>query len=85
MFKKSLIQEEITDLGSSEFLIFSISGVDLDAPIFKSSESNPFLFLKCLKIKPSETPASLAIDLVDVPLKPLLEKSPSDFSKSILF
>ena len=68
-------------LGSPEFLIFSISGVDLDAPIFKSSESNPFLLLKCLKIKPSDTSAASAIDLVDVPLKPLLEKSSSDFSK----
>ena len=39
------------------------------------------MLLKCLKIKPSDTSAASAIDLVDVPLKPLLEKSSSDFSK----
>ena len=75
------MQEEITLLGSSEFLIFCISGVDLDAPIFKSSKSKPFLLLKCLKIKPSDTSAESAIDLVEVALKPLEEKSSSDFFK----
>ena len=72
-------------MGSLEFLIFSISGVDLDAPIFKSSESNPSLLLKCLKIKPSDTSAASAIDLVDVALKPLLEKSSRDFLKLTAF
>ena len=75
------MQKEITAFGSSVFLTFCISGVDLDAPIFKSSESNPFLLLKCLKIKPSDTSAECAIDLVEVALKPLVEKSSSDFFK----
>ena len=75
------MQDEITSLGSLWFLIFWISGVDLEEPILKRALNKPFLLLKCLKIKPSETPASFAIDLVEVPLKPLFEKSSSYFCK----
>ena len=59
----------------------SVTFIKLSARKKKSSESKPFLLLKCLKIKPSDTSAASAIDLVDVALKPLLEKSSSDFSK----